>query len=591
MKNRSIIVVVGIVMLSAVITVPSALAQDGKFYLDPQHSEGAVGSDIYVQVMIDLNTSSGGYSTDLYFNPAIVNITNVDFPAGAFAINAWDWRTDHIYLSAMGEIPKGTYTLANLTLRGIAGGTSNIEFRNTELSDPMAGKLTKTTVNGTYTIAVPTDGKFYLDPQHSEGAVGSVIYVQVMIDLNTSSGGYSTDLYFNPAIVNITNVDFPAGAFAINAWDWRTDHIYLSAMGEIPKGTYTLANLTLRGIAEGTSNIEFRNTELSDPMAGKLTKTTVNGTYTAVAPVYGVNLRVNDKKTAAMTTAPNENATYTLTVKNTGNQPDNYTLYVDNADNAAVANLNIYSITNLAAGATQTVLLNVTDETANVYRVNVTVVSEHGPTDYVNTTTTVSVPVEYGVNLTVEGAKTAAKTTTPNVNATYTLTVKNTGNQPDNYTLSEDNADNAAVANLSMYSITNLAPGATQTVLLNVTDETANVYRVNVTVVSEHGPTDYVNTTTYVGVFYTYTIHLLPGYNLISIPLNDPTVTKASELATKIGANCTVVTRWNATSQTYDYPYIVEMNYKDFDIVGGAGYFVNVTAATDVTFSGTPWSD
>jgi len=88
----------------------------------------------------------------------------------------------------------------------------------------------------------------------------------------------------------------------------------------------------------------------------------------------------------------------------------------------------------------------------------------------------------YGVNLTVEGAKTAAKTTTPNVNATYTLTVKNTGNQPDNYTLSVDNADNAAVANLSIYSITNLAPGATQTVLLNVTDESLGIYSVDVAV-------------------------------------------------------------------------------------------------------------
>jgi len=114
------------------------------------------------------------------------------------------------------------------------------------------------------------------------------------------------------------------------------------------------------------------------------------------APIYGVSLTVDGKKTAAKTTMPNVNATYTLTVKNTGNQPDNYMLYVDNADNAAVANLNMYSITNLAPSATQTVLLNVTtvllnvtDESEGIYRVNVTVVSQGNTSvfDYVNTTT------------------------------------------------------------------------------------------------------------------------------------------------------------------------------------------------------------
>ena len=89
---------------------------------------------------------------------------------------------------------------------------------------------------------------------------------------------------------------------------------------------------------------------------------------------------------------------------------------------------------------------------------------------------------------------------------------------------------------------------------------------------------------------YTYTMHLLPGLNLISIPLYDPTVKKASELATKIGANCTVVTKWDAVNQGY-VPYIATLGIYEFDTVGGQGYFVSVTDATDVTFSGTPWSD
>ena len=89
-------------------------------------------------------------------------------------------------------------------------------------------------------------------------------------------------------------------------------------------------------------------------------------------------------------------ATYILTVKNTGTLADSYTLTVDNPDDAAIANLSTYSIINLAADTTQSVLLNVTDETEATYRVNVTVISETDPenaTDFVNTTTTVGAAV------------------------------------------------------------------------------------------------------------------------------------------------------------------------------------------------------
>ena len=103
---------------------------------------------------------------------------------------------------------------------------------------------------------------------------------------------------------------------------------------------------------------------------------------------YGVNLTV-DKPSER--TSLGENATYTLTLNNTGCVQDNYTLSVDNPDGAAVANLSTYSITNLAAGATETVLLNVTDAIAGTYQVNVTATSGGDPTktDSVNTTTTV----------------------------------------------------------------------------------------------------------------------------------------------------------------------------------------------------------
>jgi parallel beta-helix repeat protein len=106
-------------------------------------------------------------------------------------------------------------------------------------------------------------------------------------------------------------------------------------------------------------------------------------------PIYGVDLAVN---VPALTTAPSVNATYLLTVGNTGTVSDSYTLSIENLDNADVAVLNKSYIAALPAGANATVLLNVTDATAGTYRVNVTATSEGNVSikDTISTTTTVS---------------------------------------------------------------------------------------------------------------------------------------------------------------------------------------------------------
>ena len=79
---------------------------------------------------------------------------------------------------------------------------------------------------------------------------------------------------------------------------------------------------------------------------------------------------------------------------------------------------------------------------------------------------------------------------------TFVLTLKNTGNVVDTFNLTYTNPDNARVG-LSQDQIM-LDPLVTGTVLLNVTDATENIYRVNVTAASQgnESEVDYVNTTT-----------------------------------------------------------------------------------------------
>ncbi len=88
-----------------------------------------------------------------------------------------------------------------------------------------------------------------------------------------------------------------------------------------------------------------------------------------------------------------------------------------------------------------------------------------------------------GVDLLVDGARTAARITTSNTNATYVLTVTNIGHLPDTFNLTIQNPQNA-VAGLDISSIA-LDAGMSGTALLNVTSAVPGSFVVNVTSTSQ----------------------------------------------------------------------------------------------------------
>jgi hypothetical protein len=157
---------------------------------------------------------------------------------------------------------------------------------------------------------------------------------------------------------------------------WQINGTEIFSQTEVTESAYTNTSA-----AVGTWNV---SAVVSNPNGA----TMQTWDWFVTMPVFGVELSASAD---ALSTAPSENATYLLTISNTGTVADTYTVSAENPDNADVAALSTYYITNLAAGASTTVLVNVTDAMAGSYIVNVKATSEGDTTKSatINTTTTV----------------------------------------------------------------------------------------------------------------------------------------------------------------------------------------------------------
>ena len=122
-------------------------------------------------------------------------------------------------------------------------------------------------------------------------------------------------------------------------------------------------------------------------------------------------------------------------------------------------------------------------------RVNVSARDAAGNYGYNNTSSYTT--LSYGVIIITP----AGKTTYKGVNATYELTVTNTGNAADDFTLQVNNPDNASVAVLDKSSLT-LGAVESQIIHLNVTNETAGIFNVTVYVASDNANATTENITT-----------------------------------------------------------------------------------------------
>ncbi|MBZ0174572.1 MAG: PGF-pre-PGF domain-containing protein [Candidatus Methanoperedens sp.] len=438
---------------------------------------GSMGPEIYDEVLIGIPLGS-------------VNPNNVSVKLGKLYDNSWN-EAWNMSVNDTSQIPSD-YSAFNTTWFNNATGMPC----TTNITSPCYLDLTRRMVwltiphfSGVGPTVSGTAGNFTANLTNSTGIAGRNVAMNFTMNdtVNTTSWYNITFPDGFDASAAIVNISINGSADPLD-WEKTNGTLFVNVssstgLANISEVQYiNISNITL----PGSTGIKTINVTTSNELI-----VTLN--YTVAT--YGVNLSVSGIATG--TTNATVNKTYTLLLQNNGSATDTYNLTV-NSTNASTAALNVSENITLGSMETRTILLSVTNAAEGTAYVNVTARSLNDSTraGSINTITTITAAPVRNVILTIDPVS-AAASTRPAINATYTINLTNTGNMVDSYTLVLDGDTTASVNATNITSINDLAAGASRIFLLNVTNTTQGVFHINLTATSSDLITNAsVNTTT-----------------------------------------------------------------------------------------------
>jgi len=284
---------------------------------------------------------------------------------------------------------------------------------------------------------------------------------------------------------------------------------------------------------------------------------------------YGVDLTVDDD---TKTTDADVNATYYITVENTGAEDDTYDLSITIPSGADLEVLSEDSVT-IPGGGSEEVELNVASFLAGNYDTTVEARSTRDPSVSDSIPVTTTVRAFYGVGLEVTPEE---RTVAPDENAVYTLTVTNSGNADDTIDLviTSNEADFGALSEATFP----LSAGASGTADLTVRDSNVGIYDTTVRATSQEDTdkTDSVTVTTNVTEVEDTTPPYTSGHNPAKDATNVPIdtnivvhvkddgagVNQATIVMTVEGETVTPVITGSTTDYTLTYDPPADFGYE-----------------------------
>lgn len=265
-----------IAMILLIAAVSMTAAEDAPSMWMEQTPDGAI------DLMVNTSENSSGANAWTHFDPACINITDMDFtgsPWQPMAGTGWSHQGDHVImaLTNFDGVDAGEYKIATIAVECIGTDcTSEITITKAEPIGVVAH-------NTTYTCT-PAIDEALISIGDGSGDVTLPIVVTDAMDV----GAVDVTLKYDPTVVTVTGVSGgDMDCTYTNLEHTSEGWIRIGAIqGDNPglSGQFTLLNIDFKSVRSGAScPLELSVTTFKDatPDCSPLTYTTSNGTYTS----------------------------------------------------------------------------------------------------------------------------------------------------------------------------------------------------------------------------------------------------------------------------------------------------------------------
>lgn len=456
-KKKSIYSISIIMMMFILMLIPSVHAE---VTVNRTIKNDTVHTGDVVKVIVEIQNDNVSRSLSLQETiPSGWELTRNDDDADTFKPNSKEW----VWIGMSRGSPH--VVLYNITIPSDANvGTYNI-----------SGNITTNATGNNSTIKIPVSGdnKITIINKTSDKKNGSFDFGVSPESLTVNAG---KDALYTLTIKNLDDVS-DIYTFTVEKPGNVTTSLSKKSIN-IDAGNNSSVNLTVRGSITGTFTVNVSAKSSSNSSSIKTVTTTtniieeekkINGSFDFVVDSLSKKISVG------------ANAIYTFIISNLGDKKDTFKIEVSNPDNATY-DISKENVT-VNAGDNSTLSLTITGLATGTYSVDVRATSKlnNSSTKNITTTTTVFNPLKDGsYNFTIDKT---SRSIYVGDDASYTLTLENTGGIEDTYTLKVVNPNNATV-DLSRNNVT-VDPLNSSNVGLIVSGATTGTFTVNVSAVSK----------------------------------------------------------------------------------------------------------
>jgi uncharacterized membrane protein len=292
--------------------------------------------------------------------------------------------------------------------------------------------------------------------------VGVVRGVEVSISPKSQNGQKGVTLNYTVTVTNTGNITDNYSLTVTDTAGWSPSVLPITLnLSAGDSGDATLSVTVPSNAIVGTSDtITVKAIGTGD---NGLDSCTAQATAPALPPAAGVTMSISPSSQRG---TPGTTLNYTVTVTNTGNITDNYSLTVtDNAGwSPSISPTSLSVSPSSSENATLSVTIPDNAFVGSKDNITVTATSRTDNTIKDNDSCIVHVAIARGVRVSISPGENSAF---PGENVTFTVTVTNTGDNADNYVLRA--SDNMGwKLSLAENSLGNVAPGRTRTTALTV---------------------------------------------------------------------------------------------------------------------------